>query len=73
MLLYDGVVRKKKKMAVIGLGYVGRPLVVAFGKHADAIEFDISADKIDLTRIFLDVKRVGSSLRDKGVCKHWSL
>ena len=46
MLLYEDVIRKKKKIAVVGLGYVGMPLAVAFAKHADVIGFDINADKI---------------------------
>jgi len=34
-------------LAVIGLGYVGLPLVVAFGKQAKTIGFDISVQKVD--------------------------
>ena len=45
-MLYEDVIRKKKKIAVVGLGYVGMPLAVAFAKHADVIGFDINADKI---------------------------
>ncbi len=33
-------------IAVIGLGYVGLPLAVAFGKKLDTVGFDISSDKI---------------------------
>lgn len=33
-------------LAVIGLGYVGLPLAVEFGKHFTTIGFDISADRI---------------------------
>ncbi len=33
-------------VAVIGLGYVGLPLVVAFGKHIRTIGFDISNEKV---------------------------
>ena len=47
MLLYDDIVRRKKKIAVIGLGYVGMPLDVAFAKHAEVIGFDISTGKIE--------------------------
>ena len=32
-------------IAVIGLGYVGLPLVVEFGKHRRCIGFDISLIK----------------------------
>jgi UDP-N-acetyl-D-galactosamine dehydrogenase len=34
-------------VAVIGLGYVGLPLVVEFGKHFRSIGFDISASKVE--------------------------
>lgn len=33
-------------IAVIGLGYVGLPLVVAFGKHFPTIGFDIAEEKV---------------------------
>ena len=54
MLLYDDIVQRKKKIAVIGLGYVGMPLAVAFAKHAEVIGFDISADKIEKYRLGKD-------------------
>ena len=34
------------KIAIIGLGYVGLPLAVEFGKKFDTIGFDISASRI---------------------------
>ncbi|WP_342610534.1 nucleotide sugar dehydrogenase [Staphylococcus hsinchuensis] len=36
-----------RKVAVIGLGYVGMPLAVAFAKHFEVIGFDIDAEKIE--------------------------
>ncbi|WP_170418531.1 Vi polysaccharide biosynthesis UDP-N-acetylglucosamine C-6 dehydrogenase TviB [Ruegeria atlantica] len=38
------------KIAVIGLGYVGLPLAVEFGKHRPVIGFDINARRIDALR-----------------------
>ncbi|MGC8195352.1 nucleotide sugar dehydrogenase [Staphylococcus sp. IPLA37011] len=38
--------KKCRKIAVIGLGYVGMPLAVAFAKHFEVIGFDIDANKI---------------------------
>lgn len=35
------------KLAVIGLGYVGLPLAVEFGKHRDVVGFDINQQRID--------------------------
>lgn len=37
---------KNSKIAIIGLGYVGLPLAVEFGKKRDVIGFDISANRI---------------------------
>ena len=34
------------RIAVIGLGYVGLPLAVAFGRHADTIGFDTNEARI---------------------------
>lgn len=42
------------KIAVIGLGYVGLPLAVVFGKKVDTIGYDISASKIDSYRRHID-------------------
>lgn len=36
-----------RKVAVIGMGYVGMPLAVAFAKHFDVIGFDIDKNKIE--------------------------
>ncbi len=36
-----------KKIAVIGLGYVGLPLAVEFGKKREVIGFDIKQDRVD--------------------------
>lgn len=39
------------RIAVLGLGYVGLPLAVAFAEHFEVIGFDISADRVaELTR-----------------------
>jgi UDP-N-acetyl-D-galactosamine dehydrogenase len=35
------------KLAVIGLGYVGLPLAVEFGRHIDTLGFDINAQRIN--------------------------
>ena len=39
-----------KNIAIVGLGYVGIPLAVEFGKILPTIGFDISKDKIDLLK-----------------------
>jgi UDP-N-acetyl-D-glucosamine/UDP-N-acetyl-D-galactosamine dehydrogenase len=45
------------KIAVIGLGYVGLPLAVEFGKHFTTVGFDIKPDRIAQIRDGLDVTR----------------
>jgi UDP-N-acetyl-D-galactosamine dehydrogenase len=37
----------KNKIAIIGLGYVGLPLAVEFGKHLEVIGFDINSSRIN--------------------------
>ncbi len=36
-----------RKISVVGLGYVGLPVAVAFGKQARAVGFDVSAERIE--------------------------
>ena len=43
---FEDILNKKKKMSVIGLGYVGMPLAIAFAKRADVVGFDIAEAKI---------------------------
>ena len=42
------------KIAIIGLGYVGLPLAVEFGKKYDTVGFDISQKRIDELRKCID-------------------
>ncbi|MCJ7727780.1 MAG: nucleotide sugar dehydrogenase [Actinobacteria bacterium] len=44
--LYKELESKEKKIAVIGLGYVGLPLLIGFSKHFQVIGFDTSSEKI---------------------------
>lgn len=55
MDLYTKLLTKQAKLSVIGLGYVGMPLAVAFDKKDIAvIGFDLNSEKIDLYRQGLD-------------------
>ncbi len=47
MSLFQDIKSRKEKIAVIGLGYVGMPLAVAFAACADVIGFDLNAKKIE--------------------------
>ena len=37
---------KNQKIAIIGLGYVGLPLAIEFGKKREVIGFDINQERI---------------------------
>lgn len=45
---------KTPKLAIIGLGYVGLPLAVEFGKQLDCVGFDIQQQRIDELRSGID-------------------
>lgn len=46
MSLYERIIEKKEKLALVGLGYVGMPIAVEFAKHINVIGFDINEAKI---------------------------
>jgi len=47
MGIYSDLLERKKAMAVVGLGYVGMPLAIEFGKKLDVIGFDTNKRKIE--------------------------
>ena len=55
--MYNQLVRKEKKLALVGLGYVGLPIALEFGKTIKVIGFDISEERIDLMRRGIDPSR----------------
>ncbi len=61
MELYRNLIDRKEKLALVGLGYVGMPIAVAFSKKIDVIGFDLNQAKIDLYRQGIDpTKEVGN-------------
>jgi UDP-N-acetyl-D-glucosamine/UDP-N-acetyl-D-galactosamine dehydrogenase len=54
MSIYDEVMKKNEKIAVVGLGYVGMPIAVAFAKKVNVIGFDLNKQKIDLYKSGID-------------------
>ena len=54
MTLYEKIINKEEKIALIGLGYVGMPIAVAFAKKADVIGFDLNSKKIELYKSGVD-------------------
>lgn len=54
MSLYSKIVAKEESISLVGLGYVGMPIAVAFSKKANVIGFDINKKKIDLYKNGID-------------------
>jgi UDP-N-acetyl-D-galactosamine dehydrogenase len=52
--MYQELVDKKNKLAVIGLGYVGLPIALEFAKKIAVIGFDISAKRVELMKQGID-------------------
>lgn len=52
--LYEKLVNRHEKLSLIGLGYVGMPIAVAFAKKVDVIGFDVNEKKIRLYRSGID-------------------
>ena len=41
--LYEKIIAKEEKISLVGLGYVGMPIAVAFAKMVDVIGYDLNA------------------------------
>jgi UDP-N-acetyl-D-galactosamine dehydrogenase len=48
--LYDRLLQKEAKLAVIGLGYVGLPIALAFARKVKVVGFDINQKRVDMMR-----------------------
>ena len=55
--LYSDLVEHKEKLSLVGLGYVGMPIAVAFAKKINVVGFDLNAAKIDLYKNGIDPTR----------------
>jgi UDP-N-acetyl-D-galactosamine dehydrogenase len=52
--MYTSLINKQESLAVIGLGYVGLPIALAFAKHLKVIGFDISDKRVEMMRRGVD-------------------
>ncbi|HVF95914.1 MAG TPA: nucleotide sugar dehydrogenase [Flavisolibacter sp.] len=52
--MFNDLLAKKEKLAVIGLGYVGLPIALEFARKLSVIGFDISEKRIDMMRAGID-------------------
>lgn len=54
MDLYEKILKREEKISLVGLGYVGMPLAVAFSAKASVIGFDTNSEKIALYKKGID-------------------
>lgn len=54
MGLYEDLVSGKEKLSLVGLGYVGMPIAVAFARKIKVVGFDLNEKKIDLYKSGID-------------------
>ncbi len=54
MSLYEKIVNGEEKIALVGLGYVGMPIAVAFAKKVKVVGYDLNEQKIDLYKKGID-------------------
>lgn len=55
--LYKKLVNREEKLSLVGLGYVGMPIAVAFAKKINVIGYDLSAPKIEIYKKGIDPTR----------------
>ena len=54
MKIYDKLISKDEKLAVVGLGYVGLPIALEFAKKLDVIGFDINVERVNMMKQNID-------------------
>ena len=52
--IYNKLINKEAKLAVIGLGYVGLPIALEFAKQIKVVGFDINQERVDLMNNKID-------------------
>jgi UDP-N-acetyl-D-galactosamine dehydrogenase len=69
MSLYQDIIEKKEKISLVGLGYVGMPIAVAFAKKVSVIGYDLNQEKINLYKKGIDpTNEVGNTaIRESSV------
>ena len=53
-LIFDQLIHKETKIAVIGLGYVGLPIALEFARKIQVLGFDINQERVDLMKNNID-------------------
>jgi UDP-N-acetyl-D-galactosamine dehydrogenase len=52
--MYNKILKKEAKIALIGLGYVGLPIALAFAKKVKVIGFDINEERVKMMQNKID-------------------
>ncbi len=52
--IYNKLINKEAKLAVVGLGYVGLPIALEFAKKISVIGFDINQERVDMMKNNID-------------------
>lgn len=55
--LYEKLLKGEEKLSLVGLGYVGMPIAVAFAKKIKVVGYDLNAKKIELYKSGIDPTR----------------
>lgn len=53
-MLFEDLLEKREQLALVGLGYVGMPIAVAFSKKVKVLGFDVNEEKIQLYKNGID-------------------
>ena len=59
MDLYEKIVSGEEKLSLVGLGYVGMPIAVAFARKIKVVGFDLNEKKIELYKNGIDPTNEG--------------
>lgn len=63
--IYQGLISGKKRLALVGLGYVGMPIAVEFAKHIQVIGFDINEKQVNEYRNGIDsTNEIGQAIKN---------
>ena len=54
MGLYENILEGRDKISLVGLGYVGMPIAVAFARKVKVIGYDLNAEKIKMYQSGID-------------------
>lgn len=70
--MYQDLIEKKTRLAVIGLGYVGLPIALEFARKVKVVGFDINEERVELMRKGIDPSNELSPEEFKGCDIHFT-